>query len=604
MIASVLPNIRSVDKSFSYNVPTEFIGDDRLRVGTKVRVEFKNRKVDGWIVNLDQSINLADGLKPLLKLLSYGPSPEVVELARLAATKWVGSESYFLSIATPKTQIRELNPALRKTRKASVEIDLGSTQGDILNHIEKGLQAGLFSFLFRLPPAMNHLWLVVAFWKLVNKNSVTNKKVIVIVPTQNSLDLVDGYLKKYPLKVARFPHDFKELLAQNSDINIILGNRSASFVPVPEDEIGGFVVFDCEDDALIEESSPSWNACEVVNMRSQSLHVPSVLVSSCPTLRQQSLFKQFKVGRHIEVSGWPKTVVLDIKDEDPHEAPFPKTLINSINSSSGLSYVVWNKLGGKKLLSCTKCSSLILDTACDGPMEKVSVDGQDLLRCRLCNSERLPFCQNCGGAKLKVLQKGSKALAYDLQTLLGSKKRVDDMSLVCESTDVIVGTLHIANLNRKASLISWLDFDQSLFAPDWKSSEIVLSYLAKLARLVGPRSNPDSGILFIRTAYCDHPLVEALVKGDPDVFFDQELRRRKVFGLPPFREIATIKGQSGTAISDYIKELESSDKNIEIAGPSDDGMFQLKADSMHDLSELFKKYPKPKFVKVAIGGRW
>jgi len=46
-IARVLPDVTGLDKSFDYLIPDAL--DERVRVGTIVRVELHGRRIGGWI---------------------------------------------------------------------------------------------------------------------------------------------------------------------------------------------------------------------------------------------------------------------------------------------------------------------------------------------------------------------------------------------------------------------------------------------------------------------------------------------------------------------------------------------------------------------------
>ena len=82
MIARVLPDLPAVDRPFDYLVPDGV--RDQVRVGSLVRIELHGRRVGGWVVDLardEDSEVPPEKLKPIAKLSSDGPPPEVVALA-------------------------------------------------------------------------------------------------------------------------------------------------------------------------------------------------------------------------------------------------------------------------------------------------------------------------------------------------------------------------------------------------------------------------------------------------------------------------------------------------------------------------------------------
>ena len=88
LVARVVPNVTGLDKQFDYLVPAEM--QQRIAVGSLVRVPLHGRKVGGWVVALgpaDPAVP-ADRLLPIAKWSSVGPPAEVVELAQWAEQRW------------------------------------------------------------------------------------------------------------------------------------------------------------------------------------------------------------------------------------------------------------------------------------------------------------------------------------------------------------------------------------------------------------------------------------------------------------------------------------------------------------------------------------
>ena len=87
-----MPDVAAVDRSFDYLVPSSWEDDGRgalLGVGSRVRVLLGGRRVGGWVV--EDHVEPSDGftLRPLARLSGMGPSPNLIDLGRWAARRWV-----------------------------------------------------------------------------------------------------------------------------------------------------------------------------------------------------------------------------------------------------------------------------------------------------------------------------------------------------------------------------------------------------------------------------------------------------------------------------------------------------------------------------------
>ena len=87
-VVRVLPDVPAVDRPFDYLLPPRI--DAGVRVGTMVRVPFHNRRVAGWVVEVDVEPPEGVALLDVTKVVGEGPDPSVVELCRWAAWRWAG----------------------------------------------------------------------------------------------------------------------------------------------------------------------------------------------------------------------------------------------------------------------------------------------------------------------------------------------------------------------------------------------------------------------------------------------------------------------------------------------------------------------------------
>ena len=113
-IVRVLPDVAALERTFDYLVPPAWADDgrgERLVVGSRVRMVLAGRRVGGWVV--EDNVEPPPGvvLRSLTRLSGMGPSPEVIDLARWAAHRWVGRLNGLLGTASPPNVVESLPPA-------------------------------------------------------------------------------------------------------------------------------------------------------------------------------------------------------------------------------------------------------------------------------------------------------------------------------------------------------------------------------------------------------------------------------------------------------------------------------------------------------------
>src|SRR5919201_227681 len=90
-----------------------------------VRVDLQRRRVRAWVLDVrdEPTLDAATALKPIAKVTGWGPSADVVGLARWAGWRWAGPASVFLGTASPPTAVRRLPPAVPSSAVSSTSGD-------------------------------------------------------------------------------------------------------------------------------------------------------------------------------------------------------------------------------------------------------------------------------------------------------------------------------------------------------------------------------------------------------------------------------------------------------------------------------------------------
>lgn len=543
-VVAVLPDVTGVDRSFDYAVPPAIAA--AVELGSIVRVPLHGRKVGGWVV-AESSEAAGYELRELIGLVSAGPAPELVELGRFAAWRYVGRLRPFLLAGSPRRRVGAL-PGTRPERRP-----LPAPPATAVAEATRGA-IGSFSVL-RLPPAASRLDVVLAALAAVGEVDT-----LVLVPTRRDAEVLAERLTRLGQPVALQPEAWGQAAAGG---HTVVGARASAFAPVGR--LGLVLVLDAHSEAYVEQRAPTWDATVVAAERARRAGVPCLLVSPCPTLDSLASSTLFTLEPGAELAGWASLEVIDRRGEDPRSGLFSACFAELVRQlrreRPELPVVcVLNRTGRARLLACGACRAIVRCERCGAALVEVG-GGEAALSCPVCGVGRPIVCADCGSTRLRRLRLGTARAAEEIAALVG--ERVDEVSSAQAAGDdgcagVLVGTEAVLHRVRAASAVVFLDFDQELLAPRFRAGEEALALLALASRLVGGRGMAGSGEgrrpgrVVVQTRIPDHEVTRAAILGDPGSFVAVELPRRAVLGLPPFRGLAVISGVGAAA---YIERL-------------------------------------------------
>jgi len=603
-VVRVLPDVAAIDRAFDYLVPEAWADDgrgDRLTVGSRVRVVLHGRRVAGWVVADHVEPPTGVALRPLARLSGVGPSPELIDLARWAARRWVGPVSGFLATASSPTMVEALpivRPAAGPPAASSVPVDPRFEAA--VSPDPAGRPA-----IVRLPPGDDPVPLLLA--------AARRGDTLVLVPTADRADRLARRLRRAGMPVASMPRDW----ARAAIGGVVVGSRAAAWAPVGD--LRCAVVLDEHDEAYREERSPTWNARDLVVERARRTGAACVLVSPVPSLEalvagghgssDPCLVEPSRSG---ERAGWPVVDLVDRRRDDPvRSGLFSPSIVDVLRGDGGDPVVcVLNRKGRSRLLACDGCgelarcgdhgSILVLERA-----EAEDEDGPDgtgkpdeWLRCPVDDGRRPVVCDACGATRFRNLRAGVSRVREELEALAGRPvAEVTADSPVADlarrgAPSLLVGTEAVLHrLERRVARVVFLEFDQELLAPRQRAAEQALALLARAARLLGPRAS--GGRLVVQTRQPDHEVLQAVLHADPARVVPGETARRRLLGLPPFGALARV---SGASAEEYVRRLEAlpgwNGPGVDVLGPRD-GSWLVRAPDPDALADLLAAVERP-----------
>jgi primosomal protein N' (replication factor Y) len=600
-VVRVRTELAAVGKDFDYAVPASWT--DEVGLGTRLRVPLHGRSVRAWVVDAD--VAPPDGVEvlPATSWLGWGPPSSVVSLARWAAWRWAGPESFFLRVASPATVVRTLprRPATGPVSPPSVS-DLPAWR-DV---VAPGVAA-----MVRLPPATDLLDLVLSVIDSSARGD-DDGSVVVLVPSV-------GWAERLTARLNRRGHAATGRWEEaRAGWPVVVGNRAAAWTPVPR--LAAAVVLDAHDEAYREESAPTYHAADVLIERARREGAACILVSPVPPVSLSapggSAITTVAPPTRDERAGWPTVELVDRRADDPRTGLFSEEFVRLARSvldeeaarSRGPLVCVYNRRGGARLLACRACGELARCVRCGAAEELVRA--HDVLHCPRCGDTRPVVCVACGRLRMKTLRMGVTRVREELAALLGvevdevSGAAAPDAGAAGSQAPVLVGTEAVLHRVRRSAAVAFLDVDLHLLAPRLSASEETLALFVRAARLVGARGvGPAWARVLAQTRVPEHPVLRAVALGEPDAVLAEETAMRRDAALPPFSALALVSGTLAspyaealaTAVAEDAPDDPTSAEGRDVASvvPLGDSRYLVQAPRHEVLCDLLSRVPRP-----------
>ena len=603
LVVRVLPDVPAIDKTFDYLVPDEV--RDQVRVGTEVRLVLNGRRVGGWIVEVGVSPPPEVKLRPLAKVRGWGPSAELVDVARWGAWRWGGRTATLLRTASPPAVVRSLPPPA--LRPAPVTVPASPSDGLVADALAAAVTSPTGVAVVRWPPALDAFSVVVEAVSraltVAPTGDAVHPSALVIVPDVAAARHLGLRLRRTGLPVAIVAQDRAGVAAAGewakaaAGGHVVVGARAGAWAPAPHLAVA--VVLDEHDETFQEERAPTWHGRDVVVERARRAGAPCLLVSPTPSLEALAIAGAAVAvpPRALERSGWPIVDVVDRRREDPTTARslISPRLADAVRSDARVVCML-NRTGRSRLSACVSCGEL---ARCDVCGAAVSAAEDGTLSCGRCGARRPPVCLSCGSTAFKVLRPGVSRLREELEALAGEP--VVELTAAEADTGepvtarVVVGTEAALHRVEFAEVVAFVDFDQELAAPRYRAADQALALLVRGARLVGGRGGAGGvgerpGRLLVQTRMPDHAVLAAAVHADPERVAAIELPMRTAMGFPPAKALAVVSGEAAPA---FVERLSAElPIGVEVLGPTD-GSWLLRAADHPTLADALARVQRP-----------
>ena len=396
------------------------------------------------------------------------------------------------------------------------------------------------------------------------------KEAIVLVPeislTPQTADTFRGYFGN---KVAILHSGLSEgekydewRRIERGEVSIAIGARSAVFAPFTN---LGIIIVDEEHSASYkQDSNPKYNAIDIALKRGKTYGIPVVLGSATPSVEsytraKMGIYKLLEMKKRINEK-MPKVYLVDMKEEfKKGNRLFSDILVSKVNerlNSDEQIIVLLNRRGFSTVISCKECGFTHKCPNCDIPLTYHKSKG--MMRCHYCDYTvpKLYACPICKSKNINSLGMGTEKLEEEFQKRFPNAKtiRMDTDTTHSKGAhrrivdefregkyNVLVGTQMIAKgLDfPKVTLVLVFGADTSLNIPDFRSAERTFELLNQVVGRAGRAKLNGEAIL--QGFNMNHYSIVAASKNDYEMFYNEEMKIRKVLKYPPYYNLALVK---------------------------------------------------------------
>ena len=542
--------IPTLTEPFSYLIPEKL--SSQIRIGSRVQVPFKDKHLEGIVIDRTALTTDSRELKSIYKLLGEFPvaSQATIELISLTANFWGG---------TPYDVIRSAIPP--RVAVAEKGLTLTATASN-----PKSEASATFHLL---PPKLDP---ISALLSLVMESKTIGAKLI-IVPTARDLNRLAALLVKAGINFTSLDSNLPRaeryrnfLSASLGGADLVVGMRGAIFAPIPA--LSEIYLHQENSEHYYERRTPHWNAREVAWIRSKLSNVNLHLTGYVPSL----------------------DVAIDIdKKEISYQATRAKISVIAQASSNGeliptkiyqqvrkalvngpVLFLVPAK-GYATAISCAKCRNVAI-CECGGKLSKSSAKSDPA--CVLCSKKYQNWkCGWCGEARVFLTSRGIERFAEEIgrsfpNQIVIQSTGTDPRDLVSDEPALVISTPGVEPIAESGyAAVVILQVDRFLSSSASNGVESAYSNFFSASALVG--SNGVIALVHDDGA----PITSALATWNPATISKREIEQRISLQLPPISGAVLVLADSAELVrlkSALVNATEESraPKSLRVYGPT------------------------------------
>ncbi|GJE26672.1 primosomal protein N' [Methylobacterium organophilum] len=427
------------------------------------------------------------------------------------------------------------------------------------------------------------------------------------------------------------------------EIAVVVGARSALFLPFAT--LGLIVVDEEHETAYKQEDGVHYHARDMAVVRGKIEGCPVVLASATPSIEsrvnaERGRYRRIVLPERFGGRRLPDITAIDLRLDKPERGRFlSPPLVNAVKTTLAAgeqALLFLNRRGYAPLTLCRACGHRYQCRNCSTWL--VEHRFRRALVCHHCGyAERKPeACVECGAFDhLTPCGPGVERIAEEVSELFpdqrvivlssdfpgGAERLRQELEAVAAGEcDIVVGTQLVAKGHNfpHLTLVGVLDADIGLATGDPRAAERTFQLLQQVTGRAGRGERP--GRALVQTYQPNHPVIAALLSGDAERFYEEEIAAREAAGLPPFGRLAALivsanEREAAEAYGQALARAADPPEGVMVLGPAEAplalvrGRYRFRLlvktergiDIQSYLRDWLARAPKPRGnVKVAI----
>ena len=438
------------------------------------------------------------------------------------------------------------------------------------------------------------------YFEAVAETLRQGKQVLILLPEiALTAAFLDRFQDRFGSRPAEWHSDISPRMrervwrqAVTGEVRVVAGARSALFLPF--DNLGLIIVDEEHDPAYKQEDRVFYNARDMAVVRARIGDFPIVLVSATPSVESQvngnsGRYNTIHLHTRFGDAAMPDLHLVDMRRHPPERGGFlSPVLLRGIAKTiekGEQALLFLNRRGYAPLTLCRVCGHRFQCPQCSSWLVEHRFRGQ--LQCHQCGySEPTPdHCPECGTFDhLAACGPGVERIAEEVEKhfpeartivlssdLMGVKRlRLELEAIVKGEADIVIGTQLVAKGHNfpLMTLVGIVDADLGLANGDPRAAERTFQLLSQVTGRAGRTGRKSHGLL--QTYQPQHPVMQAIVSGDAEAFYEREIIEREKALLPPFGRLASI-----IVSADSRAEAETHARALRASAPQAPGIMLL-----------------------------
>ncbi|MCQ2498885.1 MAG: primosomal protein N' [Lachnospiraceae bacterium] len=354
--------------------------------------------------------------------------------------------------------------------------------------------------------------------------------------------------------------------AYNGDIDVIIGPRSALFVPFRK--LGLVIIDEEHESSYISENNPRYHARQTAEELCRIKGATLVLGSATPSietyfLAKNGYYKLFQMTKRLTGNQLAKTSIVDLREELKNgnrsvlSLKLKEAIADRLNKKEQIMLFL-NRRGYSGFVSCRACGHVMKCNHCDVSLSRHR--GGKLI-CHYCGyqTQDVKICPECGSKYISGFKAGTQQIEDELKKIYpeirvlrmdadttGTKDSYENIlsSFAEGEADVLVGTQMIVKGHDfpNVTLVGILAADLSLNDSDFRTAERTFQLLTQAIGRAG--RGEKEGEAIIQTYRPDHYSIIHSAHQDYEGFYKEEIAYRMLGDYPPAGAMMHIRVQS------------------------------------------------------------